>query len=373
MMNRSDRKVTVYRMGHRPERDKRISTHVALAARAFGACGIIIDNRDDRLEKTVDRVTVQFGGDFRIDTGIPLRKVLSGSNGTVVHLTMYGMDLEQGISEIPPAEDLLVIVGSQKVPREVYDEAHLNISVSNQPHSEVSALALFLDRLFRGDQLKRSFTGGEVRITPSNTGKAVLDAGCEQDGKALSLYEIPWSAVPDEKECMELLRAAGCSTRVLAHSKAVHELGMELYGASVSAGGGGRDLDPDILSAGLLLHDLGRSRTHSIRHVDIGSDMAIRLGLDFRIAEIIHDHAGAGITADESLELGLRGEDHLPKDRVEKLVSHSDSLVRGSRRRTLKDAEKMLRSAGAENGADRLVLLHSELEDFLGIDIDAFL
>ncbi|MCC6052717.1 MAG: tRNA (cytidine(56)-2'-O)-methyltransferase, partial [Desulfurococcaceae archaeon] len=36
------RKIYVLRYGHRPERDKRVTTHVALVARAFGASGFIL-------------------------------------------------------------------------------------------------------------------------------------------------------------------------------------------------------------------------------------------------------------------------------------------------------------------------------------------
>ena len=50
----------------------------------------------------------------------------------------------------------------------------LNVSVGNQPHSEVAALALLLDRLHGGKQLQLDFKG-PVRIMPCARGKNVVD------------------------------------------------------------------------------------------------------------------------------------------------------------------------------------------------------
>ena len=61
--------IRVYRYGHRPMRDKRVTTHVALTARAFGASGIIVDTGDEQLEKSIRKVVNDFGGDFSIPSG----------------------------------------------------------------------------------------------------------------------------------------------------------------------------------------------------------------------------------------------------------------------------------------------------------------
>jgi Uncharacterized protein conserved in archaea len=86
--------ITVLRIGHRPERDKRITTHVALVARAFGADKIIVDKDDEKLKNTVERVTQKFGGNFTIEFN-DWRKYLKDYNGKVVHLTMYGIPYEK--------------------------------------------------------------------------------------------------------------------------------------------------------------------------------------------------------------------------------------------------------------------------------------
>jgi tRNA (cytidine56-2'-O)-methyltransferase len=84
---------------------------------------------------------------------------------------MYGMPVDETIGEIQ-GDDILVVVGSKKVPGEVFDLADYNVSIGNQPHSEVSALAIFLDRFFKGDSIKRHFKG-KLRIQPSNRSKII--------------------------------------------------------------------------------------------------------------------------------------------------------------------------------------------------------
>ena len=166
--------ITVLRIGHRPARDKRVTTHVALVARAFGAARILVDTHDAALEKTVRGVVRRFGGDFAIETGVSWRRALEGFRGTKLHLTMYGLPLEETLPTIPRSSDLLVIVGAEKVPADVYRLADVNLSVGNQPHSEVAALAVFLDRYLEGKGLRTEFAG-RLRIRPSARGKDVVE------------------------------------------------------------------------------------------------------------------------------------------------------------------------------------------------------
>lgn len=164
----------VLRIGHRPARDKRVTTHVALVARALGADGIIISGKDEEIEKTVRSVVARFGGDFEITSGASWKQAFGSWPGVKVHLTMYGLPLEDVMTKIR-GKDVMVVVGAEKVPGEVYQMADFNIAVSNQPHSEVAALALFLDRYFEGTELKASFKGSRLTIVPNARGKTVVD------------------------------------------------------------------------------------------------------------------------------------------------------------------------------------------------------
>jgi tRNA (cytidine56-2'-O)-methyltransferase len=67
-----------------------------------------------------------------------------------------------------------VVVGAGKVPGELFGLADVNVAVGNQPHSEIAALAVFLDRLFEGRELKREFPGWKLKVLPSIRGKKVL-------------------------------------------------------------------------------------------------------------------------------------------------------------------------------------------------------
>ncbi|MFW6457932.1 MAG: tRNA (cytidine(56)-2'-O)-methyltransferase [Halodesulfurarchaeum sp.] len=172
--------VTVLRLGHRPGRDDRMTTHVGLTARALGADAVLLPGNATDAFETVEEVTERFGGPFAVEmTETPLGDVRSW-DGPVVHLTMYGEPVQDSLEAIREAAvdtDFLVVVGSQKVPFEVYEVADWNIGVTNQPHSEVAALAVFLDRLFDGRELSRTFEGAEKRVVPKATGKEVESVG----------------------------------------------------------------------------------------------------------------------------------------------------------------------------------------------------
>jgi tRNA (cytidine56-2'-O)-methyltransferase len=164
--------ISVLRIGHRIERDKRITTHVALVARAFGADKILISTKDVKLEKVVNSICKNFGGDFEIKSGVNQKELITHWKGIIVHLTMYGYELNNSISKIDKEKDILIIVGSEKVPAYIYDLADYNISIGNQPHSEVSSLAIFLDRYTKGRWLSKNFEG-KIQIIPSDKGKIV--------------------------------------------------------------------------------------------------------------------------------------------------------------------------------------------------------
>lgn len=165
--------INILRIGHRIGRDKRITTHVALVARAFGADKIFIDTEDKKIEETILSTGGRFGGNFTIETGVDKKKIIKNWNGAIVHLTMYGEELEKSITKMDKNKDLLVIVGAEKVPPQIYEMADFNISIGNQPHSEVAALAIFLDRYTDGAWQKKRFNG-KIEILPSDKGKRVI-------------------------------------------------------------------------------------------------------------------------------------------------------------------------------------------------------
>jgi len=166
--------VTVLRLGHRPGRDERMTTHVALTARALGADRVVLDSAAGEARETVTEVVERFGGPFEVETTDGPRARLREWSGTVAHLTMYGLPVGDVVEDCRDAEDLLVAVGAGKVPFEVYEAADHNVAVTNQPHSEVAALGVFLDRLAGGDH-DREWADADRRVVPQETGKRVED------------------------------------------------------------------------------------------------------------------------------------------------------------------------------------------------------
>ena len=166
--------ILIMRIGHRPQRDKRVTTHVALSSRALGAKKIYVDAEDRVLEENVRSVCERFGGDFEIRTGVGWKDAVKKFDGIVVHLTMYGQRLDEALMKIPGDRDIMIIVGAEKVPPEVYERADLNVSVGNQPHSEIAALSIFLDRLTGGRALYGE-RGGKLAVIPNERGKTVVE------------------------------------------------------------------------------------------------------------------------------------------------------------------------------------------------------
>jgi tRNA (cytidine56-2'-O)-methyltransferase len=176
--------ITVLRIGHRRARDARLTTHVCLAARALGADRVWVSEKDRVLEETVEAVVRRFGGPFEVKTGVAWRRALADFDGVRVHLTMYGVPLEEAAPLVRRAargRDLMVVVGAAKVPGEVFGLADFNIAVGSQPHSEVAALALALDRLGGGAWARKRFKGGRVVIRPSARGKVVRRGKGEEE------------------------------------------------------------------------------------------------------------------------------------------------------------------------------------------------
>lgn len=167
-------RVAVLRIGHRPERDQRVTTHVGLTARALGAEGMYLAGADRGVVTSIRDVVSRWGGSFFCEDNVKWRRCITDwkkNGGTVVHLTMYGMNLPDVIGEIRLKDPVLVIVGAEKVPGEIYGLSDYNVAVTGQPHSEISSLALFLDHFFSGQELSIIYPDANIRIIPSRAGK----------------------------------------------------------------------------------------------------------------------------------------------------------------------------------------------------------
>lgn len=168
--------IIVLRLGHRKERDARISTHCGLVARALGADAIVYSGeKDEKMMNSIRKVVKKWGGKFSVSYESNWKNTIRKHKSfSIVHLTMYGLPVQKEIGKIRKRRDILVVIGGEKVPFDVYNKAHWNISVTNQPHSEVAGLAIFLDKYFSGKELDKKFAKAKIQLVPQEKGKMWL-------------------------------------------------------------------------------------------------------------------------------------------------------------------------------------------------------
>ena len=168
--------IEVVRIGQRVVRDDRVTTHVALVSRAFGAEKIFMTEVNPEIKDTLEKINKTWGGNFMvefIDKWKSIIKKKKEENFRIVHLSMYGESIDDVQEKLREEENLLIVVGAEKVPREIYDLADYNVGVGSQPHSEISALAILLDRIQKGKQFEKVFPDAKRKIIPTKTGKNV--------------------------------------------------------------------------------------------------------------------------------------------------------------------------------------------------------
>ncbi len=171
-------KIEVLRIGQRLVRDDRVTTHVALVSRAFGATKILMYDANPEIRETISKVNKIWGGDFQVEIVEEWKKVLrlkKAESYKIVHLTMYGENINSIETKLRREDKILIVVGAEKVPREVYNLADYNIAIGNQPHSEIAALAILLDRIHSGRQFQKKHSNAQREIIPTKKGKRVMN------------------------------------------------------------------------------------------------------------------------------------------------------------------------------------------------------
>lgn len=169
--------ISILRLGHRVGRDDRISTHCGLVARALGADEIIYTgDSDSNMLGNIKEINERWGGAFGARHSKNWKTVVEEyrqKKFSIVHLTMYGQPVQSKIKALRKKTNLLVVIGGEKVPPDIYQLADANIAVTNQPHSEVAALAVFLHEYFDGKELEKKFKNAKLKIVPQDKGKKV--------------------------------------------------------------------------------------------------------------------------------------------------------------------------------------------------------
>lgn len=169
--------------------------------------------------------------------------------------------------------------------------------------------------------------------------------------------------LPSREQALELLKQKHCSSIVISHCLAVAELALETASYLEKKG---LKVDTKLVVAGALLHDLGRSKTHTVDHAIVGAEIAKESGLPEPIIRIIKRHVGGGITTAEAKAFGWPKDVYVPETLEEKIVSYSDKLINQSKRMPINDEIGRLQSEGKAEAAERVRRLYKDISSLLG-------
>jgi uncharacterized protein len=168
---------------------------------------------------------------------------------------------------------------------------------------------------------------------------------------------------PTREQALRFLVESGCRENVIRHVEAVSALAVEIAEACRKKG---YNVDVFLVEMGGLLHDIGRSKTHSVHHAVLGADIAKSLGLPEPIISIIKRHVGGGITPREARKLGWPKDVYVPLTLEEKIVSYADKLIEGSRRVPIEVTIATLSKELPAQAIQRLWKLHEEMLMLVG-------
>jgi uncharacterized protein len=171
------------------------------------------------------------------------------------------------------------------------------------------------------------------------------------------------SGLPNREQALDLLRKYNCSPQVISHCIAVADLAVETAAKLEEKG---FKINIKLVEVGALLHDLGRSQTHTIDHAIAGAKIAKSIGLPENIIRIIKRHVGAGITAQEAQMMGWPKDVYAPHTLEEKIVSFSDKLIDKSRRMPIETEIERLQIKNKHQAAERVRKLNNEITSLLG-------
>jgi uncharacterized protein len=168
--------------------------------------------------------------------------------------------------------------------------------------------------------------------------------------------------LPTREQAIEILRKYNCSARVIEHCQAVAKLALQLARQLEAKN---HQINLQLVEAGALLHDLGRSKTHKVDHSIIGAKIAQEEGLPEQVISIIKRHVGAGITAEEAQWLGWPKDNYIPQTLEEKIVCYADKCIDSNKQIPVQATIQQLHDENMEDAAERVRKLHNEITSLL--------
>jgi len=169
--------------------------------------------------------------------------------------------------------------------------------------------------------------------------------------------------LPSMEQALQLLRESQCSEKVINHCRAVTELALETASILKERG---LKIDFALVEIGALLHDIGRSKTHTVHHAVVGAEIARSAGLPDSVVSIIKRHVGGGITASEAEKLGWSKDVYVPVTLEEKVVSYADKLIEKGKRAPIEITIEKLSEEMRYEAAERVRKLYDEITGLIG-------
>jgi uncharacterized protein len=171
------------------------------------------------------------------------------------------------------------------------------------------------------------------------------------------------TALPNREQAINLLQINNCPPQVISHCKAVTDFALQIA-CKLQARGYAVDLE--LVEAGGLLHDIGRSKTHTVDHSVVGAQIARTLDLPQDVINIIKRHVGAGITPEEAELLGWPKDNYVPQTLEEKVVCYADKRIDHDKKTPIQVEIERLQRSGFVGGAERVRRLHDEITHLIG-------
>jgi uncharacterized protein len=169
--------------------------------------------------------------------------------------------------------------------------------------------------------------------------------------------------LPSRNQAVEFLKQSGCPKNVIRHCRVVAELAREIAQECQKKG---LTVNVGLVEIGALMHDIGRSRTHTVNHAVMGAEIARSFGLPEPVLSIIKRHVGGGITSSEARRLGWPRGVYVPQTLEEKIVCYSDKLIEGSQRVPFEKTLKSFSNDMPMPAVRRIQKLHDEMIRLIG-------
>jgi uncharacterized protein len=171
--------------------------------------------------------------------------------------------------------------------------------------------------------------------------------------------------LPSRQAAIKLLNQSGCAPRIIQHCKTVAKLAVKIAKTLQKKG---YKVNVRLVEIGALLHDIGRSKTHSVNHAVEGARIAEDSSMPEPVIRIIERHVGAGIPPKEAEKLGWPKKSYMPQTLEERIVNYADKLIEGTHKVSMEQTiANFSRKMGKNHPAiGRLMALDEEFQSLLG-------